>query len=65
MGVWGLGSRVQGLGCRVDRLGPGGGPEAPEERALRAGCGQVSRNMNRFRGGLVFKVHRLAYHSKE
>jgi len=60
----GSGFRVQGSGCRVPN---------PPCAGQRAGCVRVRgvgfgvqllyKNVQRFRGGLVFKAHRRLYHS--
>ena len=51
--VQGSGFRVQGSGCR------GWGWQVESRRRLV----REHPNMKRFRGGLVFKAHRLVYHS--
>jgi len=51
---------VEGLGIRISSLGfevPGFGL-----RVEGGGFTSLRRNVKRFRGGLVFKAHRLVYH---
>jgi len=65
----GIGSRVSGFGFRAYRIRVGSWPVRGRAKhgLMDSGMGsRVSgfglRNVQRFRGGLVFKVHRLLYH---
>ena len=64
-GVWCLGFRVQGLGFSV--LGSGFRVQGLGFWVLGLGFTQAmaaeATDMQRFRGGLVFKARRLLYHS--
>ena len=68
--VQGAGCRVQGAGCRVQGAGwdlLGGGVhlfEALDQAVFSIQEQLLRRNVKRFRGGLVFKAHRLVYHSR-
>ena len=61
--VYGLGFRVEASG--MDRSASAGNRPASGSSVMsRRPAGQLlSRNVERLRGGLVFKAHRLLYHS--
>jgi len=70
--VQGVGCRVQGSGCRVQGPDSGGQSRSWSSCVPAASRGEdhlmdwgqlLSRNVERFRGGLVFKAHRFLYNS--
>ena len=58
--MWGLRYRVDGVGFRVSVRASGLGSGLPSLAPSRE---RMTRNVKWFRRGLVFKAHRLLYHS--